>query len=165
MTVYAEHGFGPAIAAIAAGPVFCAALMLGLGYASLPAAIPVEPEALLIGPFLLIPATIAGALIAIVPCLIGCGLMAQLGRVAPFTRAAPFWVIAGMIPIAIGAAAAQPGPDDGPALFAFLATGAICALICRRFTKWSEAPVVRERPPARTVVSFAQGDVDPRLLR
>ena len=160
-----EYGFGPLFAAIAAGPIFLTALMLGMGYASLPQAIPVDPDAPLVVLVYLIPATIVGILLAIIPCMIGCALMAHLGRIVPFMRLPPFWALAGMLPIVLGIAVTGFESEAAPAYFALLTTGAACALICRKFTCWEDATETAPTAPAHTTNGFHEASEDRRILR
>lgn len=128
-----RYRFGAALALLAAGPVFLLSLMLITLLTS-----PTHSElgslnGLLVVAMFSIPFGIAfGA----IPILLGGLVMGWLGVDVKCSRHPIIWGLT-------GALAAQPmalvifdGLKDAPVLFAF--TGAICALIVRYGTRWSD---------------------------
>jgi hypothetical protein len=116
-------------AAFLAGPIFMFGLLLADYFSRIPAAIPLEPEMLLVVPFMGYTMVI-GFLLAIMPCLIGAALMTALSR-SPVMRSPFAWcVIGSAIPLTV---AWLSWGEWGIPTFALSATGGTCALICRKF--------------------------------
>ena len=118
---------------IAAGPVFLASVVL-FTIASVPTAVAVDASSLLFL-FALLPATVVGGLLALIPNLIGAALLANLAGGNVGLRLPACWALVGGL--VAGSAAAFEGAD-GIGIAAFAATGAICALLCRSGTRWPD---------------------------
>lgn len=148
MTRETSHYFNaPIIGALPAGGVFITCTVLINAYAALPDAIEVDSTALLVVPLGLITCSIFGWLIAIIPTIIGTTIMAAIGCEHKATRNPLCWAFAGAAPIAMFSGIAG-GFDrsDAPFTVALIITGAVCALTCRRFTRWGAvlAPTIHE---------------------
>lgn len=76
-----------------------------------------------------------GAILAVIPVLLGTSLLGWLGSVNEGARLPPFWALIGAA--AAGLPAWWLGDADTGAMFA--ATGAICAVAARWKTRWLEA--------------------------
>lgn len=115
-------------ASAAAGPMFVTCAMAADVYLRLPAPVAVDLGAALGLPLLWIPAALFGWLIALAPNMLGALCMETLARAFPPARAPEAWALVG------GAAAGTPAwllGGEPNWTFAFAATGALCALICR----------------------------------
>lgn len=128
------------IAPIAGGSAFVAALGLVQLSKGFPKALQVTSrdltEFLMFLPISLIP----GWFFAVLPCVIGAGLMAHLGSKLIWSRNPLVWALAGLLPTLLASTMINGlVPDAGEAIFAFGIPSIICALICRRFTRWDDA--------------------------
>jgi hypothetical protein len=126
---------GIGIASLAAGPVFLAALglaALGSGVQT----IVVEPGEVVGAIALLLPATAFGMIIAFLPNLAGTAAMLAFGRHHEAGQMPAMCALAGA---ALGGGATCRWAETAPLVtFAFAATGAICALICRARAYWPQ---------------------------
>jgi hypothetical protein len=163
-------GSGPLIAAACAGPLFTGVLFTGLYYVELPQAVPVSEDILYVLPGMYLLSTIAGFFIAILPVLTGATIMGVIGKHTQLSRTPALWACVGAgIPavVALLLWASDPGnidsPQSGAFVVAFVVTGGICALICRRHVRWVDAEPGEIHSPAR--ISVRAAAVDPRLLR
>jgi hypothetical protein len=121
---------GVAIASLAAGPVFTIAFTLASFHLRLP-----QPTVIAAGDVLpwfatLFASVILGAIVAFVPNVVGCAVMAVAAESSRAARSPEAW-------IAVGAGAGTAlalgfGLSWSPALFfATVATATVCAAICR----------------------------------
>lgn len=130
---YEVHGLarGVPLATVAAGPAFLIGMGLGqLGATADP--VTVGPAALGL-PLLLFPAIVVGAVLSILPILIGGYAMAWIGQQNAALRLAPAWALAGALTAGLLGLWFEIDPDT---MIALGATGAICALVCRRYVRW-----------------------------
>jgi hypothetical protein len=124
---------GVLLASLAAGPVFLISNVLARAYLELPRPVPVAAETLIQLLAALLIALAIGFFLALIPNIVGTGLMKLLGARWHGARAPACWVVAGA---ASGAALAQLSGafSQGPDLaFALVATSVICARISRAF--------------------------------
>ncbi len=142
------HLLGPLIASIAAGAVFLIVyLTVDLVTGS---SLPVTNEPLtdailkwlfLAGVFVAV-GTPIGFLYAIIPNLIGNAVMHWVGSHMVAARPGGVWAIVGAlaagVPAALIAAANNAAKEGISVTMAFAITGGVCALICRRFTRWAD---------------------------
>ncbi len=163
-------GFGPLIASAFAGPIFSLAAAIGLYYQSLTEAVTVQESALFAAPGFLILSIIFGFVLAFLPNLFGTTLMGYIGNHSDFSRTPAIWASVGATIPAVTAFIfwlRDPEnislPEHGAFMIAFLITGCVCALICRRHIRWVEyqpyAAPARKKTVARTIME------DHRLLR
>ena len=127
---------GVALATLAAGPAFLTAATLGAYCLQIPRPIAIAPQFVFAGVLLLIPATVIGALVSVVPNLLGAIALARLADRLPPLRTGPAWTL-------IGAALAfllfrDTGASEAIFLFPATATGALCATLCRHGIWWAE---------------------------
>jgi hypothetical protein len=122
------------IASAAAGPLFLASFAAASAYLQLPHPIVVRAQDLDFG--LVMAATMAGFIIGFLPNLVGSAVMKAIGDTNAAARSAALWT-------AVGAAAGTAiallfyGPQPDPTgSFAFIATSAICARLCRTQMHW-----------------------------
>ncbi|WP_404339295.1 hypothetical protein AB2M62_08305 [Sphingomonas sp. MMS12-HWE2-04] len=87
---------------------------------------------------LLLLAGIVGALLALLPVLIGTAAMAELGRHNLGLQHPAMWALAGAATAAGICATLGTRPDEPPAL-ALIFTGSACALLARQKIRWIEA--------------------------
>jgi hypothetical protein len=113
--------------------MFVAAVIL-FTTASTPSAVAVDASSLLFL-FALVPVGIVGALIALLPNLIGAALLARIAGGNAGLRLPAFW---GMIGGLVAGGGAWLEDTDGATIAAFAATGAVCALLCRSGTRWPD---------------------------
>jgi hypothetical protein len=155
---------GILISSVAAGPIFVAVLGMEALYASLPKAVPVPGNGSgILMLFLIIPVVAFGFFAALLPNAVGAWLMGNLGRHFAFAQLAPIWAATGSLGVvsalALGGWFAE---DQSTGLSALIITGAICALICRHYTRWAAcAPDKSIRAPA-SVLPPAQSELGHR---
>lgn len=145
----------PIIAAIFALPFFAAVTFL----ISIIERLPEPVEVIQLGEtFIELLAIVFGSLlfgwiIAIIPCVIGTAILANLGKTCPAARLLIFWVVVGAAVIAIPTAIAGRFTGDGAFVFIALSlTGGFCAALCRHFTAWVEVSLATPAlAPARAV--------------
>jgi len=129
---------GVAMAVFAAGPVFVMTWIIAALIVQTPATA-AEWTMIFWLLCMLLVAVPVGAAISLIPNLLGGALMAALGVGYPATRKREIWAIAGTI-LAMAFAAPFIGfePAMLPLYLLFAFTGAICALIVRYGTRWSD---------------------------
>ena len=139
MTRRGDYTAGAMLASLAAGPAFLASLALA-GYATASTApIPVEHWEWIGGAvfagFVSLP---FGFAFALIPNVIGSWALHALGKGNPAVRLHVFWALVGAgiagLPFAL---IPNPGDVIAPIAMAFAVTGASCALVARRFTRWA----------------------------
>jgi hypothetical protein len=152
---HARYFKAPIIAAILAFPIFAAVTFLVSIIERLPKPVEVSQPG---ETFIELIAIVFGSLlfgwvVAIIPCVIGTTVLANLGKTFPATRLPIFWVVVGAGVIAIPTAIAGSFTGDGAFVFmAFTVTGGFCAAICRRFTTWEVGPLAKpNQAPARVI--------------
>lgn len=125
---------GVGYASLAAGPVFFASAGLFASVGS-STAIDVGRSAwvalLIFSP----PLILIGALLAVLPCLLGAAVLSRIGQSNAGVRLPIAWALVGGLTAGGATVAVEP---DGLAVAAFAATGAICALLCRWGVRWSD---------------------------
>jgi hypothetical protein len=163
-------GFGPLIASGFAGPIFSLAAAIGLYYQRGTEAVAVPESALLAVPGFLILSTIFGFMIALLPNLFGTMLMGYIGNHSYFSRTPAIWASVGAALPAVTAFIfwlIDPEninlAENGTYIMAFMVTGCVCALICRRHTRWVEYRTLATPERAKTIARTTMED--PRLLR
>jgi hypothetical protein len=121
---------GVAFASLAAGPIFTFSYTLAAFYLRLPDPVAISPGDLLPWFAVLILSVFVGAILAVVPNVIGCSMMAALAETGTAARTPEAWVAAGA---AAGTGIAVVFGVDWPSemFIALVATGAVCAGICR----------------------------------
>lgn len=136
-----EYAGGVIRALLAAGPVFLITILVGAVILKTPDAIQ-GWELLYLIPLLM--ASVAfGLMISLVPILTGTAVMATAGIYWSWTRGRSIWAGAGAL---LGMIMILPfgnsgGAVDWGSLALFAITGAICALIVRYGTRWSDDSV------------------------
>ena len=135
-----EYAKGAAYAILSAGPIFLLAFAIGVlatGEGSWR-----DLSVWLLGlPIILLVAIPVGAIIGTIPIAFGGFVMCWLGQRYRIARHPAAWGLAGSI-LALPLAMALPLPSSVLELIAPLAaTGAICALIVRYGTRWSDDSV------------------------
>ncbi|WP_439538286.1 hypothetical protein [Sphingomonas sp.] len=135
-----QFGWGVVMATFAAGPILAATWIVDSVIFEPPA----TPSALLnlLAAMIAVPLTaLVGAPFSLIPNLIGGAGMAALGASYPATRQRKIWAMAGAI-LAMAVAGSYiylPLQKDTLSLYArYAITGAICALIVRYGTRWSD---------------------------
>lgn len=130
------YAIATALAILAAGPCFLALNALAAIGTSSAQATP--PSGFVLGPLFLIPfAIVIGAIFAAPPILLGGWALRRLGHTRRWARAPLVWAASGALlgwPVALLL-------DKGfvlPLVGIYLATGAICALIVRAGTRWTD---------------------------
>lgn len=116
-------------AMLAAGPLFTTATALASLYAELPAPVVIEPSTVFGFLFLQIPALVVGAVLALVPTLVGTGAMQALSRSCSWARSGAAWVLAGAA-LGVLIAAVFDAIGTPPVAFGLVATSAGCAGLC-----------------------------------
>lgn len=123
---------GVALATFAAGPVFVISGTLASLYLRLPDPVVIHASDLLPWLGIIFASVIFGAILAFVPNVLGCALMAALAETTTAARAPEAWVGAGGVSgTGIALAFGLDWPSEG--FVALVATGAVCAGICRGF--------------------------------
>ncbi|HEX8484197.1 hypothetical protein [Sphingomonas sp.] len=135
-TVTYARGIGAAC--LAAGPIFLASLGLFSTIAS-PDPVPVGSAGWLMLVVLSPPVLLAGALLAIVPSLLGTLILARIGCGNAGLRLPAAWAVAGGF--AAGTISAALAADV-TMIATFAATGVVCALACRSGTRWLDSKAV-----------------------
>ncbi len=139
---------GPLIASIGAGAVFLvanvtASFMFGTNLPAMnePLSDMILKWLFLAGAFIAI-GTPVGFLYAIIPNLIGNVVMHWIGTRVTSARAGGIWAIVGAlaagVPAALIAAPNNPANEGISLTMSFAITGGVCALVCRRFTRWTD---------------------------
>ncbi len=133
-----SYAGGVVRALLAAGPIFLGVLMIGV-FLFYPQHGPSGWEFLGLIPLLMMSVAV-GLILSLIPILIGSFLMATAGINAPWTRLPALWALVGALLANIATLAIGNNPFVfDPALFTlFGLTGAICALIIRYGTRWSD---------------------------
>lgn len=132
-----RYGFGAGLALLAAGPVFALLLILGMSASSTGTDNTTNwfVLSLMMLPF----ALIFGLILGILPIVFGGLLMGWLGARAVWTRHPMIWATIGGV---IGLLMALPfNWHDAQLSIMFALTGAVCALIVRYGTRWSDDSV------------------------
>jgi glucose-6-phosphate-specific signal transduction histidine kinase len=133
---------GAVQASAAAGPLFVLGVLLGILSDTPAAAIPITLDfsttnipAIIVGvPTALVTVMLVGAIIALLPTMIGTAVMTRLGDLNPAFRLQVMWALTGAVACALFVTV-----NDGRSsatLVALTFTGACCALICRRGVEW-----------------------------
>lgn len=142
---------GALLASLTAGPIF----LVWLGITTLVADPAVHPlDAATAGGLLMIffPAVICGAIVSLLPNLLGTAFLHAIGRANPGTRLPVFWALAGAA--LVGLPIALCGSIGGDSIFLTLPltlTGASCAAICRASIGWfDDQPAGRLRDASTT---------------
>lgn len=142
---------GALLASITAGPI----LLVWLGITTLvadPAVHPLDAGAAGSVMMIFFPATICGAIVALLPNLFGTALLHAIGRANHGARLPAFWALAGAA--LVGLPIALCGGAGGAAIFFTLPltlTGASCAAICRASVGWpDDQPAGRSRTASTT---------------
>ncbi len=161
-------GWGIVWGSLIAGPTFVAATAGALLYATLPQAIPVEggwidPETVMALILLIIPVGLFGFLLAFIPNAVGATLIGSLGRRFELARLPLVWAVAGVamttIPLAL---LGSFFGDQAPTAVGLVITSGLCALMCRRHTRWFDEPPVTLNPAPTSVSPPAQSALAPR---
>lgn len=131
------------ISCLSAGPVFAAALLFTAVFESPAATVIIDVHrGEIVGGILMMapPLVLIGGLLAVFPVWLGSNLLASAGERNIGLRHPAIWAIAGGAMAAIPKAALDAGTISsfGTAL---IVTGAICALIVRYGTRWSDESV------------------------
>lgn len=137
MISHVTYAGGVVRALLAAGPIFLTGIIIGT-HALHPEYAPKGWEIFGLVPLLM--ASIAvGVVLSLVPILAGSYIMAILGVSTRWTRQPGIWLMVGA---ALGTAMILPFADfrtsDTSFVALFAITGAICALIVRYGTRWSD---------------------------
>jgi hypothetical protein len=130
-------------ACLYAGPVFVASLV-GTAFAENPAqplSLPVHWAEMVGGIILMImPVILIGMLLAFVPVWLGTNLLAWAGNSNAGLRHPALWAISGGAVVAIPTIMFGAG-EVFPQNLSLIATGAVCAVIARYGTRWSDDSV------------------------
>jgi hypothetical protein len=149
-------GWGILWGSIAAGPIFVATTCAILLYAELPKAIAIETSWFELD-------TVMGLILAAVPNAFGATIIGNLGRHVPFARLPLTWAAAGIVMAVIPISLFGGFRGDQAATAAgLIITSGICALVCRKHTRWSEAPEARPNPEPASVSPPARSALAPR---
>lgn len=136
MSERVEIGAGVFFGTLVAGPAFVASMLLGLAH--------FQPGSMSGGGGLaLLPVVMAaalpfGAVLAVVPVLLGATLMGQLGRWNEGARLPITWALVGALAAGVPSWLLDGGQE---ATASFAATGALCALTARAKTRWTAEPL------------------------
>jgi hypothetical protein len=126
-------------ASFAAGPLFLLGTLFGI-WADNPAKgfeVELTGSMIIWVPLLMPLAALVGAILGLVPNLLGAKLMAWLGDRNEAARLPVMWALSGGIACAVPLIVFGAGsPDTHSMLIAFTFTGACCGLICRRRVEW-----------------------------
>lgn len=123
------------LASLSAGPIFVASVLVSVVAHSVAPLTP-DLDGLTPAVFIVLPlVVIVGFVLSVLPNILGATLLFALGRHNDGVRLPAFWAIFGGL--AAGSSAFAFGAS-GEVLTALSATGAICALLCRRGTVWRE---------------------------
>ena len=162
----AQFARAPVIASLIAGPVFLLSAVVTVAVLFPSQAIPVAADSIVTVAMVAVITTIIGFLIALLPTAIGTGIMAWVGCASPVSRLPVVWGFVGAATVAV-LAWLPDGFGHGNARMgiAMTITGGVCALICRRYTRWIEQEESAAPLPERTTLSPRECDPDPRLLR
>jgi hypothetical protein len=161
-------GWGILWGSIAAGPIFVATTCAILLYAELPKAIAIETSWFeldtVMGLILAaVPVTLLGFILALIPNAFGATIIGNLGRHVPFARLPLTWAAAGIVMAVIPISLFGGFRGDQAATAAgLIITSGICALVCRKHTRWSEAPEARPNPEPASVSPPARSALAPR---
>jgi hypothetical protein len=82
-------------------------------------------------------ATPVGAALAAIPLLLGVHGLAKFGRYNVGTRHPAFWGMAGAGAAWTIAGCIAGAADPGPLGYTLIGTGALCAILARRYVRWS----------------------------
>ena len=156
----------PFVASLVAGPVFILSAAAISGASAPTQAIPITADGIVLFVMMTGIVVIIGFITALLPTAIGTGIMARIGCASPVSRLPVVWGLVGAASVAV-LAWLPDGFGHGNARMGIAMTisGGVCALICRRYTRWIEQEESAETPPARAKVSLRGCDPDPRLLR
>lgn len=128
---------GVVTACLLSGPCFVITCAAAIAYLELPKAVPVNLNAILIVALVMLPATLWGAAISLIPNIVGANLMAGLADRFAFARSSFVWAIVGA---AVGLGVFRffaSGYDLEPLGFALVVTSAVCAAVCKVGLSWS----------------------------
>lgn len=126
----AYPGAGVALAAFLAGPIFVLSLAFAAYCSEIPAALPID-TAISFYLWWLVLSMPFGFFIAILPCLIGAAAMVSISDHRTMRAPLAWGLVGGLMPLT--GTIFFFWHDWGAASFALSATGAACALICRRY--------------------------------
>lgn len=123
-------------ACVVAGPVFLWATTLAFAHLALPKPVEASAENLSALIIVTLPAVPVGSFLALIPAAMGTFVMLQIGNHAEAARRPAIWTLAGgaaggAIAYLFGALPAHPELS-----FGLVATGAVCARICRTHASW-----------------------------
>lgn len=141
-----------------AGSFYLVSLLLAAGATQPAAAAEIDAQwapALL----LVLPATLLGAIISALPLAAGVAVMTRLGRWNVGLRLPGAWAIAGAATIAAPVVVVSGGEVQAPSL-ALIFTGALCALVARRYVRWPDEYETAET--CTTFTSSAAASPDPK---
>jgi hypothetical protein len=168
-------GSGILWSSLFAGPIFILATAAAFFYHSLPNAVAVDEnwftaESAMSLFISIVPVSIFGFILALLPNILGAVVMGQLGRYFETARSPLAWGIMGVAMVAIPLNLFQAFEGDGaPAAVGLLLTAGLCALVSRRNARWPihlDAPVspvpASVSPPARS--ALAPRNTGARLL-
>ena len=129
------------LASVAAGPLFLLGVGIGLWADDPGAAHTIDLTGSIIPatPLIALLTIFFGAIVAVLPNLLGASLMTWLGNRNEAARMPVMWALAGALACAFLVMAVDYGPAgtrSTTTLVAFTFTGACCALICRRRIIW-----------------------------
>ena len=132
-----ERTAGPTLrACMVAGPIFLTSAVLASLYLKLPKPILMSPKDVFGFLFILIPALPIGFLLALVPVMIGTGLLWLLGEKDRRFRTPVLWVATGAGAGALLAMTLGVASEPRYAGFALVVTSAVCALVSRKQATW-----------------------------
>ena len=120
------------VASLASGPAFIAFYIFATLYLQLPNPVVVRLEYLAAFAVLLMPAAIAGFVLGIGPTFLGALLMTALARDGAAGALPQSWALVGGGAAYAVASIAWPIQGEQAIVFALVATGAFCALVCWR---------------------------------
>ena len=125
-TTHAIDGAGRA--SLIAGPCFMLSAVAAALYLQIPEPVIIRPVDVISALIMLIPATIVGAILGFLPSLLGSAVLGWLAGRISLLRFPLIWPLAGAGLAAIFARSEMPDAVR----FAFIVTGALCAMICRQ---------------------------------
>jgi hypothetical protein len=123
---------GAGRASLIAGPCFTLSAIAAALYLKLPEPVIIRPVDVMGTLGILIPATIVGAILGFLPSLLGSAVLGWLAGRISLLRFPLIWPLVGGGLAAIFARTDMP--DEWR--FAFIVTGALCAMVCRRHWEW-----------------------------